>query len=85
MVRKKANAGLPPQDGPPPGSPGEGSSAWSYGRIVQVYMSPDQHYRVEVRDNGQCRIYQSGDLVHTCDTEPEAVRWVIGRGVKQLL
>lgn len=61
------------------------ASARSYGRVVQAYLSPDRRYRVEVRDDGQCRIYQSGDLVHTCDTEPEAVRWLIARGVKQLM
>jgi len=62
-----------------------GSSARSYGRVVRVYLSPDRSYRVEERDDGQCWIYLSGDLVHVFDTEPEAVRWLIGRGVKQLM
>ncbi len=59
-------------------------SARGYGPGVRVYVSPDKEYRVQVSDSGPCWIYQSGSKVHTCYSEPEAVKWLIAQGVKQL-
>jgi hypothetical protein len=54
-------------------------------RQVQVFVSPDRHWRVEVRPDGRCLVYQYSHLVRRCATITLAAQFLAAEGVEELV
>ena len=52
---------------------------------MQVFVSPDRRWRVEVRPDGRCLVYQYSHLVRRCASITLAAQFLAAEGVEELV
>ena len=57
----------------------------AYGQLMKVYLSRDQLWRIEVRDDGWVYVYHRSTPMGRYRSLREAAEWLVDQGVTELV